>query len=175
MELYCLGGAALCTVLAAGWDLVTWRIPNWLTYSAMCVGLALRLAGGGWRGLAEGLGAGLLLGGVFLVFFIARAMGAGDVKLMAAVGCLTGLRQGFVILLATALAGGVLALGQVLFRRQALRTLRNLVSLIRFHLRFGVRPHPEINLENPEAPRIPYAVATAVGTLYALGLFILHR
>lgn len=175
MEFYYLGGAAVCAVSAAGWDLVTWRIPNRLTYTAMGAGLALRLAGGGWRGLAEGLAAGLLLGSVFFVFFMARAMGAGDVKLMAAVGCLTGLREGIVVLLATALAGGVLALVHVLLRRRAVRTLRNLGSLLRFHLVFGIKPHPEINLENPEAPRIPYAVAIAAGTVYALGLFILHR
>jgi prepilin peptidase CpaA len=175
MELYYLAGAVVCAVFAAVWDLRTSRIPNRLTYTAMVAGLILRGAGGGWRGLVEGFAAGLLLGGIFLAFFLVRAMGAGDVKLMAAVGCFTGLRLGLVALLATALAGGVLALGYAVFRRRTMRTLRNVASLLRYHLIFKLQPHPEVNLQNPEAVRVPYAVAIATGTVYTLGQIIWRR
>jgi hypothetical protein len=39
---------------------------------------------------------------------------------------------------------------------------------------FGLKPHPEINLHNPESIRMPYAVAIATGTLYAFATAILR-
>jgi len=164
----------VCTALAAAWDLLHGRIPNRITYTGMLAGVVLRGALGGRQGLLDSLAGGLVGGGVFLAFFLLRGMGAGDVKLMTAVGCLVGLRQTLVITLASAIAGGVLALAVMLFYRRGVRTLRNLGTLFRFHMRFGLRPHPEINLENPEAVRVPYALAIAAGTFYAFGMILLQ-
>ncbi len=93
---------------------------------------------------------------------------------MAAVGVWSGWHQIAVVMLATALAGGILALGYMIVRRGGFRTLRNLGTLFRYHLAFGLAPHPEINLQNPQAIRIPYALAIAAGTFYAFGVTILR-
>lgn len=164
----------MCAVVAAVWDVRQGRIPNRLTYGAMVGGLFLRTFLAGWRGALDGLAAGLIGGGVFFLFFLVRGMGAGDVKLMAAVGVWSGLTHLAVVMLSSALAGGILALGYMILRRRGLRTLRNLGTLFRYHLASGLAPHPEINLQNPQAIRIPYALAIAAGTSYAFGLLLLR-
>ena len=174
METYFLSGAAVCAGVAAAWDVRQGRIPNRLTYGAMVSGLVLRTASESWRGTLDGLAAGLIGGGVFFLFFLVRGMGAGDVKLMAAVGVWSGWHQIAVVMLATALAGGILALGYMVIRRRGFHTLKNLGTLFRYHLAFGLAPHPEINLQNPQAIRFPYALAIAAGTFYAFGMTILR-
>ena len=68
-------------------DVTSRRIPNKLTYLGMLVAIAGRSALQGWHGLGSALAGGLVGGGAFLVFFLIHAMGAGDVKLITAVGC----------------------------------------------------------------------------------------
>ena len=174
MGSYLAIGAMVCAGVAAVWDLRRGRIPNRLTYTAMVAGLVLRAALGGWRVSLDGLGAGLIGGGVFFLFFLVRGMGAGDVKLMTAVGVWSGLRQLPAVLIATALAGGILALGYMIFHKQAARTMRNVGSLFRYHFLSGLTPHPEINLQNPQAIRVPYALAIAAGTIYVHGVTLLR-
>src|SRR5215472_15053103 len=77
-------------VAAAITDVRERRIPNRITYPAMIVGLGLQTVVYGWRGLLLGLEGGLLFGGVFFFFYLVRAMGAGDLKLATALGCIIG-------------------------------------------------------------------------------------
>lgn len=175
MEKYFAVAALSLATLGAVWDVLTGRIPNWLTYGGIVTAFFLRASFGGWREMGGALTGGLLGGGVFFLFFLVRAMGAGDVKLMTALGGLAGVEQVVGILLASAIAGGVLAAGYMIYYRQVRRTLRNVGALARFHLVSGVQPHPEINLSNEKAIKIPYAVAIAVGTWYSLGAMLLGR
>jgi prepilin peptidase CpaA len=174
MDRYLGIGALVSAGLAVAWDLRQGRIPNRLTYGSLVVALVLRIILGGWRGALDGLIAGLVCGGVFLLLFLVRGMGAGDVKLMAAIGMWAGLRHVVAIMLVTAIAGGILAVGYMVARKRGLSTLRNLGALLRFHLVAGLAPHPEINLENPQAIRIPYALAIAAGTVYAYAMMFLR-
>ena len=174
MDVYLAIGAMVCAGIAAATDVQSGRIPNRLTYSAIAAGLALRAVSGGWRSCLDGLGAGLIGGGIFLIFFLVRGMGAGDVKLMTAVGVWSGLRQLPALLIATALAGGILALGFMFFHKQASATFRNVGSLFRFHILSGLTPHPEINLQNPQAIRVPYALAIAAGAIYVHGISLMR-
>ena len=67
-------------------DLRTRRIPNVLTISAALAALLFHLLTGGWPAAGWGA-AGLFLGAaLFFPMFALRGMGAGDVKLLAAVG-----------------------------------------------------------------------------------------
>jgi prepilin peptidase CpaA len=174
MDTYLAIGALVCASLAVAWDLRLGRIPNRLTYGSMALGLLLRVILGGSRGVLDGLAAGLIGGGVFFLFFLVRGMGAGDVKLMTAISIWAGLERLAVIMMVTAIAGGILAVGYMLVRKRALSTLRNVGALLRFHVVAGLAPHPEINLENPQAIRVPYALAIAAGTFYAYGMMLLR-
>ena len=85
-----MGLLGAACVAALVWDLRYRRIPNWLTLPALSLGCLLAGLHGGWSGLAWAalgvvVGAALLLGPWWLGW-----VGAGDVKLMAAVGALGG-------------------------------------------------------------------------------------
>src|SRR5271166_4439378 len=159
--------AVILAVVAAIMDLRQHRIPNWLTYPGIVLGFICRGALLGWKGLATALAGCLLAGAVMFLFFMVRAMGAGDVKIMAAIGAFVGPSHAVEVLLATAICGGILAIGYALYRKRMVTTLKNLASVLRFHAWAGVQAHPEVNLDNPAALRMPYGLAIALGTLYA--------
>ena len=158
--------AAVVAIIAAVIDVRSRRIPNLLTYSAMLSGLALEAVVYGWRGLLLSLGGGLLFGGVFLLFYLIRTMGAGDVKLAAALGCILGPAGSWQVMFTTAMAGGLLAVLVMVFTGRVLRTLRSTLAVAGFHFVHGLRTHPVVNLDNPAAVRLPYGLAFAAGTLY---------
>jgi prepilin peptidase CpaA len=158
--------ALAVALVAAAIDLRQHRIPNWLTYPGILVGFALRGIFFGWKGLLSALIGCLVAGGVMLIFYAVRAMGAGDVKLLAAIGALTGPRQAFGVLIATAIFGGILAIIYAISKGRMVSTVKNVGSVLRFHAVSGMHSHPEVNLDNPAALRMPYGLAIALGTLY---------
>jgi len=158
--------ALMVATVGAVIDVRQHRIPNWLTYPAIGMGIVLRWFFFGWRGLGSAVAGCLLAGGIVFLFYLVRAMGAGDVKLLAAIGSLVGPSDAVVVLAATAISGGVLALLYVMFRRRVGSTLRNVGSVLTFHTWNGLKAHPELNLDNPSALRMPYGLAIATGTLY---------
>lgn len=161
-------GAAICAVIGAVSDMRSNRIPNWLTYGGLAVALVLRGALGGWHSLEQGVLGMLIGGGAFFLVFLVRGLGAGDVKLMAAVSAWVGVHQAGRVLFATALAGGALAILYMVYYTRVGATFRNVNTLLGFHLTRGVRPHPELNLQRPQNLRLPYGVAIALGTIYLL-------
>jgi prepilin peptidase CpaA len=166
-DLLLLFDALAVAITAAITDVQQRRIPNWLTYSAMAAGALLRSYFFGWHGLLTALGACLLVGGIVMVFYAVRAMGAGDLKLLAALGSIVGPHYAINILLATGIAGGGLALMYAVYHGRLRTTLTNVGSVFRFHAWAGLQAHPELNLDNPAAIRLPYGLAIAAGTLYA--------
>jgi len=158
--------AVTAVVCAAITDLQKRRIPNWLTYPAMLLGLVLQGVLHGWGGLLTSAVGGFFFGGTFFLFYLIRAMGAGDVKLAVALGCLVGLGASFQVLFATALAGGVLAIIFMILSGRTLETLRNTLLVVAFHGQHGLQAHPTVNLDDTTAVRMPYGLACAVGTLY---------
>ena len=166
-DFFPLSFALTLALVAAIIDVQHHRIPNWLTYPGIFLGVGLRGILFGWKGLLGALLGCVLAGGIMLVFYVVRAMGAGDVKLMAAIGALVGPREVGAVLIATGIFGGVLAIGYALYSRRMVSTLKNLGSVLRFHAWAGAQAHPELNLDNPTALRMPYGLAIALGTLYA--------
>src|SRR6266404_6345311 len=107
------------------------RIPNRLTYSGLIAALVVRTGLGGWTELRSGLAGMLFAGGIFFLLFLLGGMGGGDVKLMAAVGAWVGTAQVGILLIMSAIAGGLLATGYVLVHKRMLESLRNMVELLR--------------------------------------------
>ena len=169
MEQYLLIGALSVATAGAVQDIRGGRIPNGLTYGGLLAALAAQFLMLGWPGLKGGLIGALAGGGIFYLLFLVGGMGGGDVKLMAAVGAWAGTAQTVVVLIAAAIAGGILAVGLMVFHRQVRLILRNTVELIRHHLTSGFQPHPVLNIREPGARRVPYGLAIAMGTLCCLG------
>lgn len=167
-----LGGWAITTLtvglmIAVFSDLSVHRIPNAVTFGMVIVALVLHTWFGQWEGLVfslAGLFAGLLC---FLPFYAFAAMGAGDVKMLAAVGAVVGAKAVFIAGLMTVIAGGVLALVYVTVRGGLPALARRYVSM--FWLLLARQP-----AYIPPAPgeaaglRFPYALAIACGTALAV-------
>jgi prepilin peptidase CpaA len=160
------GLATAAAVSAAISDVYARRIPNWLTYSAMIGGSVLQFWLHGWRGLMTSIGGGFLFGGVFLLSYLVGAMGAGDVKLAAALGSIVGFSASFQLMVATAFAGGGMAIIFMILSGRILETVRNTLWVLAFHLQHGLQTHPVVNLDNPGSLRMPYGLAFAAGTAY---------
>jgi prepilin peptidase CpaA len=175
MDKYLLICASAIAMAGAFHDARSRRIPNQLTLTAMAAGFGARAALGGWLGLESALWGALLAGGVFFLFFVVGGMGGGDVKLMAAVGAWAGVGQVTPILLVAALAGGVLAIAYMIVDGTVLRTLRNTIVLAQHHLTAGLRPHPELNIQESGTTRVPFGVAIAAGTLFCAVSALLRR
>ena len=169
MDKYLLLCALTIATVGAVKDVRGRRIPNWLTYSGLLTALLVRIVVGGWAGLRGGLAGMLLAGGIFFLFFLLGGMGGGDVKLMAAVGAWVGFDQVGILLVVSAIAGGLLAAGYMLVHKQIFETLRNTLELVRHHLTAGFEPHPVLNLRQAGTLRLPYGVAIAIGTFYCVG------
>jgi prepilin peptidase CpaA len=167
--------SVLCALIGAAYDLTFRRIPNALTLPAMLFGLLLHFTLGGWRQLGTASAAGLLCCLIFLPFHLAGGMGAGDVKLVAAAGSIAGLPLIGNLLIFTALAGGVMALGLALYRRQLKQTLVNICALVVHHRARGLTPHPGLNIGNEQTLRLPYGLAIAAGSTLSLCLLIVQR
>jgi prepilin peptidase CpaA len=153
------------TSVAGGWDWSTRRIPNWLTVPAFFTGLFVRTWLSGWRGTAsslEGAGVALIL---LLPLVLMRGLGAGDWKLMGAVGAFLGPVMTLFVLLSSILISGLMAVVSMVRAHKVVSTFRNMVILLRGFLAFGVRKHPEISLDNPGLLKLPFGVAVAIGTL----------
>jgi prepilin peptidase CpaA len=167
-ELTYPAAATACALVGSVFDVKSRRIPNFVTMPAFLFGLALHLALGGWRQLLSSLAAGLICAAVFLVFYIAGGMGAGDVKLILAVGCIAGLSHVAYLLVLTALSGGVMAIVWAVVRGQLQQTIVNVGELASHHRHAGLQPHPDLNLKNAATLRLPYALAIAGGSILTL-------
>jgi prepilin peptidase CpaA len=157
--------ALLCATIGAAFDLRTRRIPNILTGSSILLGLLMHLLLGGWKQLGWSAAAGVIGGAIFLVFYLAGGMGGGDVKLMTAVACIAGYHSVLVLLVTTAITGGVFALLLALYSGKVKETFRNIGALFVHHRFEGLKPHPELNLKNARTLRLPYAIPIAAGSL----------
>ena len=152
----------------AGWlDWRTRRIPNWLTVPGLFVGLALSTLTRR-PGLKLSLeGAGMCLG-LLLPFVLARALGAGDWKLMGALGSFLGLYAVGLVLIGTIFIAGLMSIVEVIRQGKVRQTLGNLWILFVAYSTFHVNNARAITLDNPGLLKIPFGVAAALST----GLFI---
>lgn len=160
--------ATVCAMIASVYDVKSRRIPNFITLPGFFFGLILHLGLGGWQQLLSAGAAGVICGLVFLVFYIAGGMGAGDVKLIAAVGCIAGLPNTAYLLVLTALAGGAMAVALAMAKGQLQQRMANVGEIMSHHGHAGLQPHPDLNLGNAATLRLPYALAIFAGSLLTL-------
>jgi prepilin peptidase CpaA len=158
----------IALVIIGAWsDLRTRKIPNSITASGAVVGLVLHGFYGGFYGAIQSV-AGAAFGlAIFLALYAAGGMGAGDVKLFAAVGAFTGPRALVLIFAFTGLLGGIAALAFSLYRGRLRQTLTRTGELL---IDMGrLRLHEmRASAGAPESLRLPYGAVIAGGTLISL-------
>ena len=153
----------LLAVVCVYTDLAKDRLYNAVTLTGVAAGLALALAfdagSPGYAHVVQAVLSAALGGGILFLVYLARGLGAGDVKFMAAVGALAGQwRFTLIALVYTALVGAVIALGILLWRRRLLQGLRDgLKTLVTFRA-------PK---DAPARLTLPYGVAIGIGTIWA--------
>lgn len=152
--------------LLAGWtDWRSRKIPNWLTVSGMLAGIAVNSYAHGWHGTKSSLEGASLALVALLPIVLLRGLGAGDWKLMGAVGAFLGPAAFLVVLTVSLLVAGVMAIVQMIRARRVVRTLKNLVVLVHGFIIFGLRPNPNVSLDDPDSLKLPFGIAAAIGTL----------
>ena len=161
-------GVLLALVIAAAvFDIRSRRIPNWLNLLGVLLGLALNLWLGGFGGLwfaLKGLGLAML---IYFPLYLIRGMGAGDVKLMAAVGAIVGPANWFGIFVLSNVLGGVAAVLLVMSKGSLSKTLGNLGCMLNelVHFRPPYLRREELDLNSPKAAKMPHGLAIAFGSL----------
>ncbi|MGA3373605.1 MAG: prepilin peptidase [Terracidiphilus sp.] len=167
-------------------DLRRRRIPNWLVLPFLLAGIVISplrsdwdgvgqgfwlrtdwagIRHGFWHGLGQsfaGAGLGILIFGIFLWM---GGMGAGDVKLCAAIGAWIGPAQLLLALVLTAMAGGIMVLCWITYRKVLKRLLLGAGDLIFGRNPDGIGRDPETSIADMLKRKMPYAPAIAIGTL----------
>lgn len=140
------------------------RIPNWLVFPAMLIGVVYHTSLNGMSGLffsVLGLGSGLLL---LIFFYMIGGMGAGDVKLMGSVGSFIGPADTLTAFYFTAFTGGLFALMVIAKSGSMMSLVRRYGSMLKIflveHKLFYIPPTP-----SGKMPVLPYGVAIAIGTI----------
>jgi prepilin peptidase CpaA len=154
---------AAVLLVAGVTDLRSCKIPNWLTISAMVSGLLGHSLINGLPGLmfsAKGLGLGLAM---FLLFYLMGGMGAGDVKLLAAVGSFIGAEGVFSAGIMTMLLGGLYAIATMIAHGGMRTSLKQVTTIMQS---FILMPGSLAAFRPAKAqPRLRYALVIGLGTL----------
>ena len=164
----------LLFLIAAAWqDLRSYHIRNVLVVSGALVGVLLNVflpTGIGLYQSLAGLGVGLFL---LLPLYLLRAMGAGDVKLMAMVGAFLGPQAILITMLYVLVTGGILSICVAMYRGVMKKMLYSTqIILVEFMTNLftpkSKRPPNAISFagvtQDTTAAKMPYGVAIAVGT-----------
>jgi prepilin peptidase CpaA len=152
-------------ILAAQADVRTRKIPNALTFPALLLGLVVHGALGGRDGFVSALVGMVVAGGIMIPAWLFKWMGAGDVKLMAAVGVWLAWPQAAIALLASFVAGGAIALVFALRRRLLMQALHNVALIGAWSVSRMGRGAP---LPVTTGVRFPFALAVLAGSTFAL-------
>jgi len=154
-------------VTAAIFDLRYRKIPNWLVLVGLVLGFGLNtflFEVAGLVAAAKGMGLALL---IYFPLYLLRAMGAGDAKLMAAVGSIVGWGNWLAIFVATAVIGGVLGVIVLLFAGRIRKTFWNMGWILNeiLHFRAPYHSSQELDVRSAQGMRMPHGVAIALGSI----------
>jgi len=159
---------AILVAPAAVYDIRYRRIPNWLVLAGIVAGFSSNVYSSpvvsGLGRAAAGLGLGFAL---YFPLYLLRARGAGDVKLLAAVGAITGPGNCFWVFLLTAVLGGAIALVLLAFTGRVRRTFFNVAWILRdmLRLRAPYKSSEELDVTTTKGMRLPHGAMIAVGVL----------
>ena len=155
---------ALLAVVAGWSDWRFRRIPNWLTVPGLLLGVAVNSVVWGWSGARTSLLGAILGLALLLPFVMVRSLGAGDWKLVGALGAFLGPQHLITVLFGAILVAGVMAAVLVIRHKRVRQTVRNLGRMLAAFFTLHL-PGPDLSLDNPEALKVPFGVAVAVAVI----------
>ena len=162
--------AIVVAVVAAMWDLKSRRIPNILTFGSAAAAFLAHAYVAGLPGAGWSI-AGWLVGvAFFFPFFALGGMGAGDVKLLAALGAWLEPGATVWVALFSLIAGGVLGLVVAVGYGYLTQAFANISWMLQFWRAEGPKPVPEVTLATHKGPRLAYAVPVFAGLMVTLWL-----
>ena len=162
--------AVAVAAIACFTDLRTRRIPNWLTFGAAAAALAFHASQNGASGLLMSVSGWALGVALFLPMFVLRGLGAGDVKLLAALGAWLGPKAVMFVALYSTLAGGVLAIILAAMSNYLGTALANIKFMVTLWWTTGPRPVEGLTLNSAAAPKLAYALPIFTGLVVTLWL-----
>jgi prepilin peptidase CpaA len=159
-------------ILALVSDLTTYRIKNSITYSFMLVGLIANFVLKGPEGVLFSL-QGIMLPVVGLILlYIMRTIGAGDIKLLSAVGAMMGASFILYATVYSFICGGVIASLLILIRRNGIERFKYLLSYMKSCLiSMELLQYADFK-DKQDNGKFHFSIAVASGTVAA---FIIGR
>jgi prepilin peptidase CpaA len=155
-------------LVAAITDLRARRIPNALTFGAAAAALVFALVSAGPWGAALSVGGWMTGAALFFPFFALGGMGAGDVKLLAALGAWLGPVDAVWLAIFASMAGGLLAVVVSLYHGYLRQALVNLWVTLMHWRTAGPEPVAGMTLRDTRGPRLAYAIPIAIGLICTL-------
>jgi prepilin peptidase CpaA len=156
-------------IIIAYYDIRYRRIPNPFVLATLATGLAINFISGGLTGLyASAVGCVL----AFILMFMLHlfgAMGAGDVKLFAAIGAVTGVHLVLPTFLVVVLTGGLLAVVSIIRAGMLVTTMHRVLQIL-----VGLLPGwemPKFAVPSDRRHTIPYGVAITLGSIISTAIF----
>jgi prepilin peptidase CpaA len=156
-------------VIITYYDVRYRRIPNAFVLATLVSGVAINGVFGGLSGLFQSLGGCVLGFGLMFTLHVFGAMGAGDVKLFAAIGAVTGAHLVVPTFIVVVLTGGLLAIVSIVRAGVLLSTLHRVLQIL-----IGLLPGwemPRFAVPKDRSHTIPYGVAITIGSIISTAIF----
>lgn len=163
-----MAAIVVCAALAASWsDYRRHRVPNVLNAALLLGGLFSQAWFFGWIGVQQSLFGVAVGAGPLLLLWMMKAIGAGDVKFMGALGAWLGPQMALNALVVGGLVGGVLAVGMLAARGNWRQTTLNMGVLVTkmTNLRTAFSEFGSVQSVSASGGVMPYAVPLSIGTL----------
>ena len=156
-------------VVIAYYDVRYRRIPNAFVLAAFSGGVLMNAILGGLQGVYSSIAGCLLAFFLMFMFHIFGAMGAGDVKLFAAIGAVTGLHLVVPTFIVVVLTGGLLAVVSIIRAGILVTTMHRVLQIFAGMLPGWQMPKFTVPLDRKHT--IPYGVAITMGSIISIAIF----
>ena len=156
-------------IVIAYYDVRYRRIPNAFVLATLIGGIAINAIFGGFSGVASSVGGCVLAFVLMFMLHIFGAMGAGDVKLFAAIGAVTGSQMVIPTFVVVILTGGLLAVVSMVRSGMVRTTMHRVLQIL-----VGMLPGwqmPKFAVPTDRRHTIPYGVAITMGSIISVAIF----